>query len=156
MLGDDGHDELCRVVGGERRLGRRDRLVAVDQGDREGGAERRWLAIQDVDLVGLGRQLDRHPEARLALRAARESELAADRRAVVLEMDGDRDPRPEPGMTAEQDARLHRRSADRRCGAGDGPKGGEDKRDRGQDPGAATSGQGVAWHERVTGHGHST
>ena len=42
------------------------------------------------------------------------------------------------------------------AGAGDGPKGGEDERDRGQDPGAATSGQGVAWHERVTGHGHST
>ena len=149
-------DELGRVVGGERRLGRRDRRVAVDQADREGAAERRRLGVQDVDLVGLGRQLDRHPEARLALRAARESELAADRRAVVLEVDGDRDPRPEPGVTAEQDARLHRRSADRRCGAGDGPKGGEDERDRGQDPGAATSGRGVAWHERVTGHGHST
>src|SRR6185369_29827 len=112
---------------GECRLGGCDRPVTVDQADREGGAERRWLPIQDVDLVGLGRQLDRHAEARLALRAARESELAADRRAVVLEMNGDRDPRPEPGMTAEQDARLHRRFADRGCRAGDGPKGSEDE-----------------------------
>ena len=137
-------------------LADRDRLVAVDEGDRQGAAERGRLGVEDVDLIGLGRQLDGHPEARLALGAARESQLAADRRAVVLEVDGDRDPRPEPGVTAEQDASLHRRPADRRRGAGDRPEGREDERDRGDDPGSATRDRGVAWHERVTGHGHST
>jgi hypothetical protein len=59
-------------------------------------------------------------------------------------------------MAAEQDARLHRRFADCDCRAGDGPKSAEDERDRGQDPDAATCSERVAWHERVTGHGHST
>ena len=97
------------------------------------------------------------PKLRLALRAAGEPELAADRRAVVLEMDGDRDPRPEPGMTAEQDARLHRRSPTAAAaGPATGPRAVKTSAIAASDPDAATSGQGVAWHERVTGHGHST
>ena len=110
MLGDDGDDELGRVVGGERRLGRGDRRLAIDERDGKLAAERRGLGVQDVDLVRLRRQLDGLPETGLTLRAARQAELAGDRRTVVLEVDRDRDPRPEPCVTAEQDAGLHRQA----------------------------------------------
>lgn len=59
-------------------------------------------------------------------------------------------------MTAEQDAGFHRRAIDRPRGAGDRAQDGEREPQRGQDPRDATSGQEVAWNERVPGHGHST
>ena len=62
MLGDDRDDELGGVVGRERRLGRGDRRLAVDERDGELAAERRGLGVQDVDLVRLRRQVDGLPE----------------------------------------------------------------------------------------------
>ena len=122
MLCDDADDELVDVVAGERRLGRRDRRLAIDERDRKVVAERRGLGVQDVDLVRLRRELDGLPELGLTLRTARQAELAGDRRPVVLEVDRDRDPRPEPSVTAEQDAGLHRQAVGGGDGAAAGPR----------------------------------
>ena len=73
MLGDDSHDELARVMDREWRLARRDRRVALDEVHLELGPERRRLGVDDVCLVGLGRQVDLRPELRLALRASRQA-----------------------------------------------------------------------------------
>ena len=50
VLGDDRDDQLGGVVDRERRLGRGDRRLAVDERDGELAAERRRLGVQDVDL----------------------------------------------------------------------------------------------------------
>ena len=120
--------------------------LAVDERDGEVAAERRGLGVQDVDLIRLRRQLDGLPELGLALRPTRQAELARDRRAVVLEVDRDRDPRPEPCVTAEQDAGLHRQAVGRRGGAATGPsavttsaKRGHDPRRRGERPGSGVA-----------------
>jgi hypothetical protein len=106
-LGDDRHDGLRRVADGVLRARAGNFLVALDQVDLDLAAEGRWLRVEQVDLVRAGRQVDRRPVLGAALRPAIETELAGHRRTVVAEVDLDRHPRSDAGVTAEQDARLH-------------------------------------------------
>ena len=108
-LGHDAHDQLGRVADRVLGTGRRDLVVALDEVDLDLAPEARRLRVQEVDLVRAGWQVDGRPVLRPALRAAVESEFAGDRGSVVAEVDLDRHPRADPGVTAEQDPRIHRR-----------------------------------------------
>ena len=107
-LGHDAHDQLGRVADRVLGTGRRDLVVALDEVDLDLAPEARRLRVQEVDLVRAGGQVDGCPVLRLALRAAVESEFAGDRGSVVAEVNLDRHPRADAGVTAEQDARIHR------------------------------------------------
>ena len=108
-LGDDAHDQLGRVADRVLGTGRRDLVVALDEVDLDLAPEARRLGVQEVDLVRAGGQVDGRPVLRPALRAAVESEFAGDRGSVVAQVNLDGHPRAGPGVTAEQDSRLHRR-----------------------------------------------
>ena len=92
----------------------------------------------------------------LQRRRAGQTELAADGRTVVPQMDRDRRPRPGARVAAEEDARLHRRGVG--CGGGSGqwPECGREEAQHRHDPGGPSGGRGAAGPERVTEHGHPT
>ena len=156
MLGDDRHDQLGAVVGRVGGLDRGHGGVAFHELDLQVLAEGRRLRVEQERLVGLGRQVRGDGEARLALGAAGDPELAVDRRAVVLEVDRDRHPGADPGMATEQHPGLHRRATrgrDRQCrGAQRAHQDGHDRRD----PERPAGTRGAVWHERATEHRHPT
>ena len=146
MLGDDRDDQLGAVVGCVVGLDRGHGGVAFHELDLEVLAEGRRLRVEQERLVGLGRQVRGDGEARLALGAAGDPELAVDRRAVVLEVDRDRHPGADPGVATEQHPRLHRRPTrgrDRqRRGSQGADQDGHDRRDpasRGGRPGSCVA-----------------
>ena len=106
-----------------------------------------------MNLVRLGRQVDEPPEAGLALRPAGQAELTADGRAVVLQVDRDRHPRPDAGVPAEQEAGLHRRGLRRRGGGSQRPERDDEKAEDGRDTDGAAGAPGDVRHEWVTAHG---
>ena len=107
VLGDDADDELGRVVDRDRDLlSWRSTWSPLDEEDLELLAERRAAGRRGRCVLSDGRrQVDRRRERVPPWVPPCEPELAADRRAVVLEVDLDRDPGAEPGVALEQDPR---------------------------------------------------
>ena len=100
-------------------------VVRLDQAHLDVASESRWLDIEAVDLVGQGRQIDDRAEPGSALRPAGQPELPGDRRAIVLEVDVDGHPRPDPAVPIEQDGGVHRQPDRRRDGGRADARGGE-------------------------------
>ena len=84
-----------------------DHLPVRHEVDGDVPPERRWLGVKDVGLAGVRGQVHGHRIARVRLRSAVHLELAADLRAVVLEVDLDRGPRAGSRVALEQHPGIH-------------------------------------------------
>ena len=113
LLGDDADDHLGRIVNDECHGLRDDNVAVRHEAYVDGPPEGRWLHEQHIVLGGVGRQVDRRSELGPALRAAREAELADDRRPVIPEVDPEGHPRADPGVALEHRRRFHHRPVDR-------------------------------------------
>src|SRR5262249_31081719 len=80
----------------------------ADERDLELLAERWRLGVQDPVLVGWRIELDRCRVPGATLASTLESQLAADGRSLVVEVDLDRDPGAEADVALEQHAGAHR------------------------------------------------
>ena len=152
VLGDDPDRQLTGVVDRDGDLLAQQDLPAAREHHFELLAERGRLGVQDPGLVGRAVELDGGRVTGPTLAAALEPDLAADRRPAVDEVDLDRDPRADAGMSLEEDPGRHRRWIGGQRSGRSRSGGGKD-----QQAGRHETSEDVADPlRRVTGHGHSS